>query len=158
MRDEALKNGAREVVVVLPYLERNVLLQLRDVKPDIDYPDHWGFFGGTVEADESPEQSAVRELSEELGFRPEKVHRISTDYFPKFHNLLSHSYFCKITMPVSNMVLTEGQDLGLFSLEQIESRKLFSGRLKRELPVVPTTYIAGSVRRLWDIIDGKNPV
>ena len=67
MRDEALKNGAREVVVVLPYLERNVLLQLRDVKPDIDYPDHWGFFGGTVEGRKSGTVRCAR-VVEELGF------------------------------------------------------------------------------------------
>ncbi len=44
-----------------------VLLQLRDTKPGIFYPAHWGFFGGALEAeDSSPAEGLRRELQEEL--------------------------------------------------------------------------------------------
>ena len=42
------------------------LMQLRDSKPDIWYPGHWGLFGGGVEADEDPMAALKRELREEL--------------------------------------------------------------------------------------------
>ncbi len=37
---------AKEVVIILPYQENRVLLQLRDFKPNIEYPGCWGFWGG----------------------------------------------------------------------------------------------------------------
>jgi 8-oxo-dGTP diphosphatase len=42
------------------------LLQLRDARSDIWYPDHWGLFGGGTEPGEDPVQSLARELREEL--------------------------------------------------------------------------------------------
>ena len=43
------------------------LLQHRDDKPGIWFPDHWGFFGGALEAGEEPRAGLARELAEELG-------------------------------------------------------------------------------------------
>jgi 8-oxo-dGTP diphosphatase len=43
-----------------------ILLQLRDAHGA--YPHHWGTVGGQVEADESPEVAARRELAEETGY------------------------------------------------------------------------------------------
>jgi len=43
------------------------LLQLRDDRPDIWFPGHWGLFGGAVESHEAPHDALRRELAEELG-------------------------------------------------------------------------------------------
>ena len=42
------------------------VMQLRDDRPDIWYPGHWGCFGGGVNPGESPEAALQRELFEEL--------------------------------------------------------------------------------------------
>jgi 8-oxo-dGTP pyrophosphatase MutT (NUDIX family) len=43
------------------------LVQLRDAKPTIFFPDHWGCFGGALEPGETDERCLARELDEELG-------------------------------------------------------------------------------------------
>jgi len=44
------------------------LLQLRDNKQTIPYPNKWGTFGGQVEEMESPEDALIREVREELDY------------------------------------------------------------------------------------------
>jgi 8-oxo-dGTP pyrophosphatase MutT (NUDIX family) len=43
------------------------LVQLRDAKPTIFFPDHWGCFGGALEPGETDEQCLAREIDEEIG-------------------------------------------------------------------------------------------
>ena len=43
------------------------LLQRRDPDPSIWFPDHWGFFGGAVDAGEDAPMAVRRELHEEIG-------------------------------------------------------------------------------------------
>lgn len=56
-----------DAVAAIILLDDDYLLQLRDPKPSIFYPDHWGLFGGGVEPGESETDALVRELDEELG-------------------------------------------------------------------------------------------
>ncbi len=46
------------------------LMQLRDDKPTIAYPDHWCLFGGAIETGEDELTGMRRELREELRFEP----------------------------------------------------------------------------------------
>ena len=55
------------------------LMQLRDPKPNIFYPGHWGVFGGALNPGETPEDALRRELFEELGLRDFEAH-----YFTRF--------------------------------------------------------------------------
>src|SRR5688572_28499269 len=57
----------KQVVAAILYNERGeILLQLRDDKPTIPYPNHWTFFGGAVEQGERPDEAVHREMMEEL--------------------------------------------------------------------------------------------
>jgi len=57
---------ADAAAVVLTIEDGRYVMQLRDDKPGIFYPGHFGLFGGAIEGDETFEQAAVRELEEEL--------------------------------------------------------------------------------------------
>ena len=56
-----------DAVAAIILVEDGYLLQLRDPKPYIFYPDHWGLFGGGMETGESELDALLRELDEELG-------------------------------------------------------------------------------------------
>lgn len=48
--------------------DNKILLQLRDNIERIRYPNCWSTFGGQVEENETPEESLIRELKEELNY------------------------------------------------------------------------------------------
>lgn len=52
-----------------------VLAILRDNKPDIDFPGMWDLPGGARDNEETPVQTAIREVQEELGIdiKPEEI-------------------------------------------------------------------------------------
>jgi 8-oxo-dGTP pyrophosphatase MutT (NUDIX family) len=54
-------------VALLVLDDGRYLMQLRDQKPGIFYPGHWGCFGGALDLGETPEAALRRELREELG-------------------------------------------------------------------------------------------
>lgn len=62
-RNVSPKN-ASAAIIVNKYDQ--VLLQLRDDKEGIFFPNHWGFFGGASEDGEEFSKGLIRELEEEL--------------------------------------------------------------------------------------------
>lgn len=58
---------ANAAVALIVDEQGRYLVQLRDAKPTIFFPDHWGCFGGAVELGETDEGCLARELEEELG-------------------------------------------------------------------------------------------
>jgi len=56
------------VAALLVHEDGRYIMQLRDSKPGIFYPGHWGCFGGAVEPGEAPVDALRRELREEIEF------------------------------------------------------------------------------------------
>ena len=123
----------KEVVIVfLHYSYSSYLLQLRDFKSYIDYPGQWGTFGGRVEKDEAVDSAVYRELLEELHYVPPSIRKkrtYTTD------NLVCHSFCCDLKIPLSNLVLSEGLDMGVFTMDEIFSERLYSQKYKKHFPL-----------------------
>jgi 8-oxo-dGTP pyrophosphatase MutT (NUDIX family) len=100
------------------------LMQLRDSRPDIWYPGHWGLFGGATEPGEEPRQALVRELREELELEVEKA-----EFFARFDFDFSgvglrpfyrDYYIVPITRAaVAQLVQHEGAAMQVFTGEEI---------------------------------------
>lgn len=71
--------GADAVAAILLDEAGRYVMQLRDDKPGIWYPDHWGCFGGAVEPGETPEAALARELEEEI-----ELSARDASYFTRF--------------------------------------------------------------------------
>ena len=58
-----MKKTKPQCGLIIENAEGRVLLQLRDDKRTIPYPNCWGTFGGQVEDGETPEHAIVREVN-----------------------------------------------------------------------------------------------
>lgn len=101
-----------------------VLLQLRDNIEAIFFPNHWGFFGGAIEKNETPQLAVLRELREELGidFSIEQVdYLISTELgFKKNSRLIKRLFFVVKINKVQSKKITvvEGQKGSFFTKDE----------------------------------------
>jgi 8-oxo-dGTP pyrophosphatase MutT (NUDIX family) len=128
----------RETVIVFLHVDcGQFLLQLRDFKPSIPYPGHWGGFGGEVEPLETPESAGLRELEEELDYVPDSIHHFRNYLLNAEESgsvnqagILLHIFYGELSVPISQLSLSEGLDFGLFSRSEIFKGKLYSSRLK----------------------------
>jgi len=107
--------------------ENNYLLQLRDDKRDIYFPNFWGIFGGQVEKNESNKKAIEREIREETNLIV-KTSRMILSTCSKVINLKKKFntiyYECKI-LKKKNIILTEGQKYKFFSFDQIKKINIF---------------------------------
>ena len=150
------KSRETDFVVVLPYTKDKILMQLRDDKESISFPGQWGFFGGAVNDKETSLEAAKRELFEEIGFKPKSMHKFYSAEIPEIGNLISDAHCCQLTVPVQDIKLSEGTDLGLFSVEQIRTGKLYSAKMKKEFPVIGISYLMDAVGAFLDYAKKKN--
>jgi 8-oxo-dGTP pyrophosphatase MutT (NUDIX family) len=102
-----------------------LLLQLRDDRADIFFPNHWGCFGGAIDAGETYEENLQRELFEELHFTVDValIRLITTITFrPKpdsADTILRHYYAVPVAADaMANMRLGEGSDFRFFTPDE----------------------------------------
>lgn len=100
------------------------LLQLRDSRPDIWFPDHWGLFGGAIDPGESAESALARELREEIGLEVETLHYFTALRYDM--SFASAGEIARVYYEVETTIahadafeLREGRQMGLFSADQI---------------------------------------
>lgn len=146
----------KEVVVVLPVKDNRVLLQLRDAKGGIDAPGCWGFFGGGIAPDETPVNSAKREIAEEIGFSPQNLYPLGKEKILDLEHRVAHAFCCELTVPVEELVLAEGMDLQLVPLEDVLAKRIYSHKMKEFYPTVPTYYIAKTMSKALQVMADRN--
>lgn len=121
-----------EVAIAILYQGDQFLLQLRDDIPTIAWPGHWAFFGGHLDPGESPDDAVYRELREEIGYdapQLELFERVEDD------TVVRHVYHGPLVVPVDGLVLSEGLDLGLWSVADIHRGRRYSARAGEDRPI-----------------------
>lgn len=100
------------------------LMQHRDDKPGIFYPDHWGLFGGALEPGENSEGALRRELQEELGLSSASL-RFFTNMEFDFECLggrrcIRAFYELELTLDeISQLTLIEGNSMEPLPIDDI---------------------------------------
>jgi len=115
---------ATAAIIALP--GRRYLMQLRDQKPNIFYPGHWGVFGGAIDPGETRGEGLQRELQEELslsdiGFEP--FTRITIDFsYCGLGDIVRHYFSAEIEdSMLARLRLGEGQEMKVFGASELLS-------------------------------------
>jgi len=98
---------------------RSVLLHKRDSKAKVN-PSQWAFFGGLNKENETPKQTFVRELEEELGIKiPEEKIMPLCDYLNEELQTYRYVFFVESDLDKSQMQLTEGEYFDWIPLDKV---------------------------------------
>jgi mutator protein MutT len=124
----------RNVAVIIFYDKDNRIL-LQDRRGISKLDEEWGFFGGEIKKDETPEEAVVRETKEELSFDLKEYkyvleysYEIEESLKKKFANFDFDAVLCKVFIAslkdnLSKFKLKEGKNMQLFSLNEAEKLK-----------------------------------
>jgi len=108
--------------------EGKILLQLRDDRPDLNYPNCWTTLGGAVEAGETFDAAIRRELLEEIEIDLPvalwKTLNYSVELRGQKYKVKNYIYVGRIDHAVSEITLNEGQALGYFGLEDLDKLQI----------------------------------
>ena len=120
-------------------VKNNYLLQLRDNKKNIYFPNFWGVFGGRVEKTETYHKAIKREIKEETNLIVRVSRMILSVNFKmiglkKKHNTVY--YECGISEK-RKIILTEGRKYKFFSFTQI-----------KKLNIIPMDFAAIKIHYL----------
>ncbi|WP_051406771.1 NUDIX domain-containing protein [Nocardia sp. CNY236] len=92
--------------IIIRNSDNQILLFLRDDKPDIPCPGMWALLGGYREPGETPKEGVIREIEEEIGvvLDPAEVeHHVTRE---RRWGLLEHTFRTCLDLDLSGIVLT----------------------------------------------------
>ncbi len=107
--------------IILLNDENHVLLQLRDNKPNIPYPNMWALPGGHIDQGETALECIRREIKEEMGLDLKEIAlfvAVERSYGTE------HTYWARSSFRAEEIVLAEGQRVQWHSSDEIERMQL----------------------------------
>jgi 8-oxo-dGTP diphosphatase len=116
-------NGKAGIALVINDLGE-ILLHLRDDKPEIPHPNQWGFLGGGCEEGEHPTQAVLRELFEEAELIVNTAEPLCRIIDIEGSRGFATVFRVVTEVPLADMRLHEGQEIRFFSQEQIRTLPL----------------------------------
>lgn len=114
-REDAEHSRGSGAVAVL-WCPDGLLLHHRDDDPVISNPGRWSLFGGATDPGETPEQTVIRELHEELSLRAQVDRALWKVVDREGDGRLLHVFEVITAIQPSDMNLNEGQGFSAFSL------------------------------------------
>lgn len=129
---KAMTSQIHHVAVAILYQNDRFLMQLRDNIPKIVYPGFWTFFGGHIEPGETPEIAVKREILEEIGYEmpsAQLFHKAETS------ESVRYVFHAPLTVELEELVLNEGWDMGLWTIDEIQKGERYSERANQVRPM-----------------------
>jgi 8-oxo-dGTP diphosphatase len=127
-----MTDSVKHVAIAILVQSHQYLMQLRDPIPGIVHPGHWGMFGGHLDEGETPEEAIWRELAEEICYTPPTLTLFCED---PSTGVVRHVFYGALTVPVRELELHEGWDLGLLTPAQIEAGEAYSAIAQQTCPI-----------------------
>ncbi|WP_193197735.1 NUDIX hydrolase [Nostoc sp. MG11] len=118
-----MNNQTVHVAIAILYQENKFLMQLRDNIPGILYPGYWGLFGGHIEPGETPDVTVKREILEEIGYTLPPFFEFGCYSDEK---VVRHVFQAPLLVELNQLILSEGWDMGLMTLEDIRQGNCYS--------------------------------
>lgn len=111
----------RVALIILYDTDGKILLQQRTNDAKV-LPGYWGFFGGSIDNGETPEQAVRRETMEELNYDL-KNEKLFIEQNFRFLNAEGHMYLfiAPLFGDKSSLSLNEGQGWGWFCSSEIDN-------------------------------------
>ena len=104
--------------------KKEILLHRRDGNTKVN-PHKWAFFGGSSEEGETPVQTFVREMCEELGIKLLGKETVPLcDYLNTERNTHRHVFYVVSDKKKNEMILGEGADFDWIPLDNISKYDL----------------------------------
>lgn len=131
---KVIQSNPKNAAAVILYYNDMILLQKRDNKDYIFYPDYWGLFGGAKDQNENYKTTAIRELGEELNYQ---IYKEDISYFFKMEiefpypkkTIKVYRYFYihkinNIKLFNKNVKLLEGSHMNFFGKKETNFLKI----------------------------------
>jgi 8-oxo-dGTP pyrophosphatase MutT (NUDIX family) len=98
-------------VVLLVDAHHRIAMQLRDNKPGLPAANKWGLFGGLINTPETPKETAIREIQEELSIilDSDRLSLYRKHYIPEQHLTSWIFHYPVESGELDNAILQEGQ-------------------------------------------------